>query len=186
MRTIVRVPLMGIGDERREYAVEVARIQDEPVVQVRAACGSDPVLGHRVRPRRPEGRSYDFHSLAPEDRVEAHPGVVRRRGAPSPRPVPEPPMRALKGIKGRYTPMRRCGNVPSAACFRVAYDKPRDYFRSRMMMNQPPPLSTQRKPFQTRLAEPRARPAAASQRIRAGHERSCAGWRRSDRSARSN
>ena len=69
-QTLVRAPLVVVCDERGEHPAQVAFVQDEQVVLALPAGGADPALGHRVRPRRPVGRPYEFRPLAPEDSVE--------------------------------------------------------------------------------------------------------------------
>src|SRR5215472_4801518 len=67
---------MGAGpvvvvDELRQHALQVPAAEDQEVVQALAPRCADKSLGHGVRPRRSEGQTHDFDTLAAEDLVES-------------------------------------------------------------------------------------------------------------------
>jgi putative transposase len=67
-----------------------------------------------------------------------------------------------RGIKQRYYPMRGFGNFESAARFCCAFDELRNYFRSRLIMEEPVSLPKQRQIFLRRLVSLKALIQAAS------------------------
>jgi len=66
-----------------------------------------------------------------------------------------------RAIKRRYSPLRGCGDVASAARFRTAFEEQRQYFRAATRCGEYSPLADRRRLFQDRWAAVMAELAAA-------------------------